>query len=113
MAALAPGAAYIFVLELVTAILAGAAQSFVSSGHWLLWEDNEPAKSAIIRGHTGDAAMNALIGAFWRVCSSRASAPWAERVCTDDNVADAVSRGDLALVESLGAQRLHLPPGFW
>ena len=82
-------------------------------GPYILWEDNEPAKSALIKGHTGSEILNHLIGEFWEAAAISSTSPWLARVPSKDNVADAVSRRDFAMMEALGATPSPLPASWW
>ena len=112
-ALLAPTQAFIFAAEAFTAVVASMAFANLLQGPYLLWEVNEPAKSALIKGHTGSEILNRLIGGFWEAAALTSASPWLARVPSKDNVADAVSRRDFATMEALGATESPLPTLWW
>ena len=110
---MASSEAFIFALEALAPILASLFLQKFIDGHHVFWEDNNSARGALVRGHTGLPLVNGLIGLFWEIAALRGTAPWLRRVSSEDNASDSVSRKDFRLAESLGARRLHPPEGWW
>ena len=110
---LASNEAFIFALEALTPILASMFFQKYISGYHVFWEDNNSARGALVRGHTGLPMVNSLIGLFWEVAALRGTAPWLRRVSSADNASDSVSRKDFSLAASIGARQLFPPDGWW
>ena len=67
---------------------------------WIAFCDNEGARHSLARGYSSDADHCALVAVFWSICAATHSRPWLERVESSANLADAISRFDLAEAEA-------------
>ena len=86
--------ANIFTLELLAAIIAIAQLRETSDGgSVLVFIDNTAAASALIRGTTDDIIPRLLVSSFWKTCRLGNFIPWIEIVASENNPADAPSRG--------------------
>ena len=86
--------ANIFTLELLAAAIAIAQLAEVSDGgSVLIFIDNTAAASALIRGTTDDLIARLLVSSFWKTCRLGNFIPWIEIVASENNPADAPSRG--------------------
>ena len=105
---------YIFLLEVV-------AQCF---GAWLMapellpscWAfvDNVGAEHALRKGFSRDRDANAVISLFWSVAAATGVRPWFERVPSNAQLADGVSRGSDELAVELGSRKLNFVyDDFW
>ena len=110
---LANGEGFIFSLEAITPLLAALLFGNRLRGPYIVWEDNDSARGALVKGHTGNPMVNTLIGTYWEVAAVQAASPWLRRVDTADNAADSVSRRDFQLAKALGASRVYLPNNWW
>ena len=59
----------------------------------LVFIDNTAAASALIRGTTDDLIPRLLVSSFWKTCRLGNFIPWIEIVASENNPADAPSRG--------------------
>ena len=86
--------ANIFTLELLAAAIAIAQLREISDGGTVLvFIDNTAAASALIRGTTDDKIPRLLVSSFWKTCRLGNFIPWIEIVASENNPADAPSRG--------------------
>ena len=69
------------------------------------------SQHALIKGYSSDEATNAIISLFWLSAASRCISPWIERVSSQDNIADEISRGEFARARRLAWQEVELPLG--
>ena len=84
----------IFVLEILAAAIAIQQLADINpQGIVLIFIDNTAAASALIRGSTECEIACDLISAFWNVCKKSRLIPWIEIVKSENNPADAPSRG--------------------
>ena len=105
---------YIFFLETFAQSLALWVEAERLCGPVIAFDDNEASKHALTRGHSGDPPTNALIASYWLTAATFGVRPWFDRVATSDNVADAISRGELDEAHRRGWQGLPpLPRSFW
>ena len=72
--------------------------------HILLFVDNEPARHALSKGFGRDHSLNKLLQVAWCFMERRAWWPVWQRVCSEANVSDAVSRFDFRYAEQHGWQ---------
>ena len=64
--------------------------------------DNTASQWALTKGYSRDPEANVIVGLFWTSAALLGSHPWFERVGTNAQLADGVSRNDFA-----DAKRLH------
>ncbi len=100
--------AQIFLLEALTAILSGCIAPVFSNSHYITFIDNEPAKFSLLNGHTKNHQVNNLVSAFWHEQARANTMPWFERVTSEANCSDAISRGDPTLLHENGWPILSL-----
>ena len=87
----------IAVLELLWALLACVVWSSRLSGAFCtLLEDNSAAENGIIRGMSRQADINCLLTLFWGLAASRRCCVWAERIPSQDNPADCLTKPGLS-----------------
>ena len=74
--------------------------------------DNEAAKHAVIKGYCRERAMCNLLGSFWCLCAQNGINPWLERVTSDANPSDEISRDiwDLVMHEQWTVLKVDLSP---
>jgi len=68
--------------------------------------DNNAANSAAIKGVSGARDLSRLALILHSSLASSATRIWIERVCSDGNIADKPSRGDIDTLVSMGAVEL-------
>ena len=56
--------------------------------------DSTASKWALAKGYSRDPEANAIVGLFWTSAAPLGSHPWFERVGTNAQLADGVSRND-------------------
>ena len=84
----------IFTLELLAATIAiHQLKDLTDGGTVLFFIDNTAAASALIRGTTDDTLPRLLVSSFWKTCRLANFIPWIEIVASENNPADAPSRG--------------------
>ena len=100
--------AFIYVLEILAQVLALVAVNRRLPSRWLAFIDNVAGQWALTKGYGKDPAVNGVLAAFW---STAALADWLPdfRRVPSANVADAISRGDLAMARRMGWTRIHTP----
>ena len=81
--------------------------------YYISFCDNAAATAALSKGYGSDRAVNALTATFWAMAVITKKSPHFERVPSDANISDGVSRGDLALPDELGWAQRQMPPGVW
>jgi hypothetical protein len=86
--------AYIYFLEAIAQIIPVLVLQDKISRHYISFIDNEAAKHALVKGYGSVAATNKSISYFWGFCQEHRLHPWFERVTTQANIADAISRDD-------------------
>ena len=94
---------YIGQLELLAALVAYTTFADELRGSQVIhWIDNESAVYALVKGYSG-AADSARIVNLYHCCVAQLEVtPWIEYVQSEDNLADLPSRGDFALLQTLG-----------
>eukprot|EP00972_Heterocapsa_arctica_P029364 4322628-Heterocapsa_arctica.AAC.1 len=103
--------AFIFLLEAVAQVLPlWALWPFLQEPYWS-FVDNTAAQHCLIRGSSSNTAGNHLAALFWAAAARARAAPWFERVSSEDNLSDGISRQDFALAQSCGWRRLDFDFG--
>ena len=74
---------------------------------YLSFINNTAAQFALSKGYSSDDAVNTLSSIFWASAAEWGSAPWFERVSSQANIPDGVSRGDFREAGQLGARQLE------
>ena len=106
--------AYIFFLEVNAQILAILANREALGPFWVGFIDNTAGKAALCKGFTSDACINNLLCFFWALCAELKWFAHFEWVASHLNIADPISRGDMAVARRLEASQLQLvPQGYW
>ena len=74
--------------------------------------DNEAAKHAIIKGYCRERAMCNLLGCFWCLCGHTGLTPWMERVTSEANPSDEISRDvwEMVFAEHWTVFQINLQP---
>ncbi len=74
--------------------------------------DNEAAKHAVIKGYCRERAMCNLLGCFWCLCAQSGVTPWFERVSSEANPSDEISRDvwDMVMSEQWTVLQLDIEP---
>ena len=98
--------AFIFILEVLAQCLPLWALGPALAGPYWSFVDNTAAQHALTRGYSGNAAVNAVVSAFWVAASVYTASPWFERVPSKANISDAVSKRDFAYARDQGWRRL-------
>ena len=70
--------------------------------HVVHWIDNESAVYALVKGYSGAPDSARVVNLYHACVAQLGLTPWLEYVHTDDNIADLPSRGDFALLRTLG-----------
>ena len=84
--------AYIYFLEAFAQIITAFFFCTVMDDLATMFIDNEAAKHAIIKGYCRERAMCNLLGCFWCLCGHTGLTPWMERVTSEANPSDEISR---------------------
>ena len=63
------------------------------------------AEGTLHRGYSPDADLCRITNRVWQICNAFNISLWIDRVPSDDNIADPLSRGDFSLMEALGFPR--------
>ena len=69
-------------------------RQFLTGALLLVFIDNNSALAAMVRGTSEVVGMRRRASEVWRVVAAEQLFPWFERVATDDNVIDGISRGE-------------------
>ena len=69
----------------------------------MFFTDNEGARHCLTAGYSGDSDHCSIVALFWLMSARTGVRPWFERVASESNIADAVSRFDFSDMEALGA----------
>ena len=94
---------YIGQLELLAAVVAYTTFPDLLAGqHVIHWIDNESAVYSLAKGYSGAADSARVVNLFHACVAQLGITPWLEYVGTDDNISDLPSRGEWALLETLG-----------
>ena len=70
--------------------------------HYISFCDNEAAKHALLKGYGKDECINNMLGMFWTNCATAGRSPWFERVTSEANLSDEISRDNMQLVKQSG-----------
>ena len=68
-----------------------------------LWTDNDGGLGALVRGSAGAEDHNAIVHAVWLMAAVNRIGLFVGRVSSRDNISDYPSRGDYAVLQSVGA----------
>ena len=68
--------------------------------------DSTPDLNCVIKGFSRQSDLCSLVGQLWFRASSRMSALWAFYVPSACNLADGPSRGDVTLMQKIGAEEI-------
>ena len=60
----------------------------------IFFVDNEPAQFGLMNGTSSSTGMRVFLGDFWECAASSQFIPWIDRVHTDSNCSDGISRGE-------------------
>ena len=109
LAAFGSRRAFIYVLEIVAQVLALTALARRLPERWLAFIDNVAGQWALTKGYGRDQCVNGVLAAFWSQAAGMGWLPDFRRVPSKANVADAVSRGDIATAVAMGWTRVQTP----
>ena len=114
MSACGTRAAYIFILEAIACCIgAWFFAPELGTAYWA-FVDNTAAQFSLTKGTSKEPRVRLLAGLFWLAAASQSTAPWIERIPSKAQVADGPSRGDWAIADRLGLQRVELQlEEFW
>ena len=99
--------AFIYALEIIAQLLRLIVGMPMMEEMSICFIDNEPGKFALQRGFGKDTKVNRLLGLLWSFLNKCDHQPYWERVTSQANIADAVSRGDMSMAERLGWKRME------
>ena len=92
--------------EAIAALLALIYWREPLAGHQvILLIDNMAAEGTLHRGYSPDADLCRITNRVWQICNAFDISLWIDRVPSDDNIGDPLSRGDFSLMEALGIPR--------
>ena len=85
----------IFELEAVAPllILAHWGKRFMQNCVWTHYIDNDGALAALISGSSSVTSGDCIVGETWKLCDEHQVLPWYERVESESNPLDGLSRG--------------------
>jgi hypothetical protein len=96
LAALKRRAKRICVLELLWVVLAVIAwPSLLRGAYVVIYEDNDSARSGIVKGMSSHWDINAFLALLWGSAAELHCAIWAERIASSDNPADCLTKSGL------------------
>jgi hypothetical protein len=98
---------YIFFLETIAQCLGAWLFAEELGGLYWAFVDNEGARHALKKGYSRDRDANTVVSLFWCHAAARQSAPWFERVESEAQLADGVSRDDWTMAAALGWLRVE------
>ena len=75
----------------------------------LIFVDSEAAEGALVKGSSTKDDICELNIVFWRLVQEFELLVYIDRVPTDSNISDGVSRGSLELAHKLGWWKLEIP----
>ena len=99
--------AFIYFLEAWAQIIAAIAFKNYLRTDYVAFIDNEAAKHALQKGYGKDECINNLLAAFWTYTTKHNIQPHFERVSSQANISDEISRGDLARAHREGWKRIE------
>ena len=94
--------AFIYALEILAQLLCLVAGKPYLERMSLCFIDNEPGKFALQKGYGKDTKVNRLLAFLWQFVESSDYEPHWERVTSQANISDAISRGDTSQAVALG-----------
>ena len=94
--------AFIYFLEAWAQIVVSLAFGPFLGTHYVSFCDSEAAKHALLKGYGKDECINNMLGMFWTTCAIEGSSPWFERVTSEANQSDEISRDNSDLVMKSG-----------
>ena len=97
---------YIFLLEVVAQCMGTWLLAKELQPYFWAFVDNVGAEHALRKGFSKDRDANAIISLFWAMAAHCVARPWFERVPSDAQFADGVSRGDDTAAQYIGSKRL-------
>jgi len=74
----------------------------------LHWVDNTSAIAGMVKGYSKQSDTGRILNAFQVRLSSVFCSPWVAYVPSEQNIADAPSRGDFSVLEELGSEKIDL-----
>ena len=99
-------AASICVLEIFAQIMAAVV---FAQGLWIAWIDNTAGEAALRKGYGKDPKVNGILASYWALAARRSWSPEFNRVSSEANISDAVSRGNLRHARQMGWSQLQVP----
>ena len=97
---------FIFLLEALVQILALFVFHNELSGPYISFVDNTAAQFALAKAYSTDDAVNTLASIFWAKAGVLGLGPWFERVSSQTNISDKISRQDFSDVARLQASQV-------
>ena len=92
------------ILELLWPVLALLLwQPYLKGKHAIYFEDNEGAKYGLPKGFSKHWDINTVRALFWTGVSMSHSAPWFERIASEDNPADTLTKPGMSVAHLCGA----------
>ncbi len=89
--------AFIYFLEAWAQVLPSIAFNDWLDDAYIAFVDNDAAKHALIKGYGTDEQINCLLGMYWAFQAEHRKSPWLERVTSEANLSDEISRDDFSL----------------
>ena len=99
--------AFIYFLESFAQVAAVAFAAHMGIPRITCYIDNEAARCALTKGYGRDDAVNSMISMFWATVTRFRIDVWFERVPTDLNPSDEISRDKWEVVAEIDAEVLH------
>eukprot|EP00913_Durusdinium_trenchii_P034582 g32352.t1 len=98
--------AFIYALEIIAQLLCLIAGQSHMERMSLCFIDNEPGKFALQKGYGRDTRVNRLLAMLWQFVETSNHIPHWERVTSQANISDAISRGDFSMAETMNWRAL-------
>ena len=89
--------AFIYFLEAWAQVLPSIVFNDWLDDAYIAFVDNDAAKHALIKGYGTDEQINCLLGMYWAFQAEHRKAQWLERVTSEANLSDEISRNDFSL----------------
>ena len=99
--------AFIYALEIIAQLLCLVAGMPHMERMSLCFIDNEPGKFALLKGFGKDTRVNRLLALLWHFVEHSNHEPHWERVTSQANISDAISRGDVSRARELGWKEIE------
>ena len=100
--------AYIYALEVLAQTLALiAGQKFLHRNIWCFC-DNEAGRCALLKGFGRDVRINSLLSCVWQFLEAKQLAPHFQRVTSEANMSDAISRHKVQEALELGWTEIEM-----